>query len=205
MLTLYLSKASSALAPHILLEEIGAVYRTVDTPIATGALQQPEFLSINPKGRVPVLSTDEGIITENPAILWYLGERFAQAGLLPEGAFARAVAQDLNAYICATVHVAFAHKLRGARWSDDPQVIDGMKQKVARNMAECAQVIESRYLQGPWALGARYSICDPYLFLVPRWLSAAGVDLADYPKLSRHRDAMLARPATKAALAAHDL
>ncbi|MDU8913163.1 glutathione S-transferase family protein [Aestuariicoccus sp. MJ-SS9] len=205
MLTLYYSKSSSALAPHILLDEIGADYETVEKPIAKGAHLAPDYLSINPKGRVPALETPEGVVTENPAILWYLGERFADRGLLPEGPFDRAKAQEINAYICATVHVAFAHKQRGARWSDDPATIEGMKDKVAANLAECAALIEAHYLKGPWVLGERYSICDPYVFLVPRWMAASGVALDGYPKLARHHEAMLGRDATRAVLAAHGL
>lgn len=205
MLTLYLSRGSSALAPHILLEEIGADYEVVEKPIAKGAHLEADYLRINPKGRIPALATPDGVITENPAILWYLGEVFTDKGLLPSDPFARAKVQEINAYLCATVHVAFAHKQRGARWSDDPVTIEGMKDKVAANLADCAALIETQYLKGQWVMGERYSICDPYIFLVPRWMAASGVEMADYPKLERHHAAMLDRDATRRALAAQGL
>lgn len=205
MYKLYISMGSSALAPHILLEETGADYTIVEKPIASGAHLEPDYLAVNPKGRVPALETEDGVITENPAILWYLGEAFPHHGFLPGTPYHRAKAQELNAYICATVHVAFAHAQRGRRWADDPMVIEGMKPKVAANMRDCTDLIETHYLTGPWALGERYSICDPYLFLVQRWLGIIGVPVTDYPKLEAHRDAMMARPATQAALAQHGL
>lgn len=205
MFTFYFSKASSAVAAHILLEEVGADYETVEKPIASGAHLDPEYLDINPKGRIPALGTAEGVITENPAILWYLGETFPEKGLLPDDAFGRAKLQEINAYICATVHVAFAHKQRGARWTDNPETIQSLKEKVAANLADCASLIEAHYLKGPWVLGERYSICDPYVFLVPRWLGACGVDLEAHPKLARHTAAMLEREATRTVLAAHGL
>lgn len=205
MLTLYYSKASSALAPHILLEEVGADYALHEVPLAKGAHNEPDYLAINPKARVPALRTAEGIITENPAILTYIAATHPEAGLLPDTPFLRAEADALNAYICATVHVAFAHKQRGARWADSEEAHKAMQAKVAQNMADCAGVIDRHYIKGPWVLGARYSLSDPYLLLVARWLGMAGVDLDPYPRLKAHRDAILDRPATRAALDAHGL
>lgn len=203
MLTLYSDAGSSALASHILLEEVGADYTVVPVSIAKGDHRQPAFLAVNPKGRVPALATPEGVITENPAILAYVAATHPAAGMLPEGAFARAEADALNAYLCATVHVAFAHKGRGERWADDPAVIAGMQAKVARNLRDCAALIEAQYLREPWALGDRFSLCDAYLALVPRWLTRAGVDLAEFPRIAAHWTALRARPATARVLALH--
>jgi glutathione S-transferase len=205
VLTLYYSKASSALASHILLEEVGAHYALHEVPLAKGAHREPSYLAINPKGRVPALRTPEGIITENPAILNYVAATHPQAGMLPETLFERAQADALNAYICATVHVAFAHKQRGARWADSEDAQKSMQDKVASNLADCASVIEQHYLVGPWALGDRFTHCDAYLVLVPRWLRQAGVDLNPYPKLKAHHEAMMHRPATLAVMAVHGI
>ena len=109
MLKLYYSKGSSAIAAHILLEEVGADYDAIEVSIAKGAHRNPEFLSRNPKGRIPVLQTPDGVITENPAILEYIATTHPDAGLLPKSAFEQAQARSLAAYLCATVHVAFAH------------------------------------------------------------------------------------------------
>lgn len=205
MLTLYYAKGSSALAPHILLEEVGADYAVHEVPIAHGAHHEASFLEINPKARVPALMTPNGVITENPAILTYIAATHPQAQMLPDTPFARAGADALNAYLCATVHVAFAHLQRGARWTDSEEAQAAMKTKVAGNMAECAAMIEAHYLTGPWAMGDRYTICDAYLFLVPRWMAKAGVDLTDYPKLEAHHNAMLERTATLAVMAIHGI
>lgn len=203
MLTLYIAKGTSALAAHILLEEVGAAYQIVEVALAEGAHRQAPFLHTNPKARVPALETPEGVITENPAILTYVAATHPEAGMLPEGAFARAEADALNAYLCATVHVAFAHKFRGARWADDPAAQDAMAAKVASNLADCASLIEAHYLRGPWALGEQFTLCDAYLALVPRWLTLAGVNLSDYPKLSAHWTSLHARPAAARVIALH--
>ena len=138
-------------------------------------------------------------------VLAHLAQANPELELAPTDPFAFAQAQALNGYIASTLHVAFAHKARAARWADEPAAIAAMQAKVATNIAEGASFVEEHLLKGAWALGARYSMCDPYLFLVHRWMVASGVDLADYPKLSAHTDAMRARPAVQAALAQHRL
>ena len=203
MLTLYYAKGTSALAAHIALEEAGATYATVEVPLSEGAHKTDAFLAVNPKARVPALATPEGVITENPAILTYVAATHPDAGLLPVTPFARAQADALNAYLCATVHVAFAHKFRGARWADDPAAIAAMQAKVADNLRDCAALIEAHFLRGPWAMGDAFTLCDAYLALVPRWLAGAGVDVAEFPRIAGHWAALRARPATARVLALH--
>ncbi|WP_299358787.1 glutathione S-transferase family protein [uncultured Paracoccus sp.] len=205
MLVLYFAQGTSALASHILLEEVGANYTVQEVPISKGAHREKTYLAINPKARVPALMTPEGVITENPAILNYVAATHPEAGMLPDTHFARAEADALNAYLCATVHVAYAHKLRGARWADDEAALAAMQAKVPSNLADCAALIETHYLKGPWAMGDSFSHSDAYLALVPRWLSAVGLDLDRYPKLAAHWEAMQKRPAVQRVLAAHGL
>jgi glutathione S-transferase len=205
MLTLYYAKGSSALASHVFLEEVGATYAVHEVPIQKGAHKDPAYIAINPKMRVPALQTPDGIITENPAILNYLAATHPEAGMLPATPFGRAQADALNAYLCATMHVAFAHKLRGARWAESEEALSDMAAKVPSNLADCAGLLEEHYIAGPWALGDQYTTCDAYLALVPQWLAKAGVDIDAFPKLKAHRDASLQRPATLAVMAVHGL
>ena len=205
MLKLYFSKGSSALAAHILLEEANAAYSTQEVSVPKGQHLSPEFVKLNPKGRVPALETPEGVISENPAILEYIAARHPEANLLPQGVFEQAKARSLCAYLCATTHAAFAHKQRGARWVDDADAVQAMQRRVPQNIAESAAYLETHVMDGAWALGAKYSFCDPYLFLVGRWMAACDLKLDPFPKLAAHHAAMRARPATMVALAAHGL
>ena len=115
MLTLYYSRASCAYAPHILLHDAGADFTTVEIDFATGEQTSPDFLAINPKGRVPALVTPDGILTENPAILLYIAQTHPETKLAPSEPFALARAQSFNMFLASTVHVAHSHKHRGAR------------------------------------------------------------------------------------------
>ena len=202
-LTFYYAKNSAAYAPHILLEDVGAVYEAIKIDFAGGEQRSAPYLQINPKGRVPSLITDQGILTETPAILAYIAQTHPEHGMAPETAFEFAVAQAFNCYIASTVHVAHAHKHRGARWADDASAHEHMRAKVHQNMTDCAAVIETHYLQGSWVLGNRYSMCDPYLALVTRWLGDDGVDVGQFPKIAAHNQAMRERPSMQTILRLH--
>lgn len=202
MLTLYFARNTSALAARIALEETGAPYALARLDLAAGAQRTPEYLAINPKGRVPALATERGVLTENPAILVYLAQRFPAARLAPlDDPFALAEVQAFNAYLCATVHPAHAHGRRGERWADDPAAIAELKRKVPETVGACFDLIERKMFRGPWAMGADYTVCDPYLFTIARWLESDGVDPTRFPKILDHRERMAARPAVKRALA----
>jgi glutathione S-transferase len=191
MLTYYYAPRTCALAAHLALEHAGASYAAIALNFAAQAQRSPEFLAINPKGRVPALVTERGILTEIPALLLYVAQRFPEAGLAPlDDIFALAQMQAFNSYLCSTVHVAHAHRVRGARWADDPAAIDAMKAKVPQNMTECMLLVEQSLLQGPWVLGDRYSVADMYLYTISGWLEADGVETRLLPGIMDHRTRM---------------
>jgi glutathione S-transferase len=202
MLTLYLAPGTCALATLIALEEAGAEYRVERVDFRANAQRSPAYLAVNPKGRVPALATDDGVLTETPALLAFVAQSHPQARLAPlDRPFAFARAQAFNSYLCATVHVAHAHRMRGARWADDEAALEAMRRKVPQSVGECFALIERELLVGPWVLGADYSICDPYLFTLAQWLEADGVDPARLPRVAEHRHRVHERPAVKRALA----
>ncbi len=202
MLTLYHTPHTCALASHILLEEVGARYETVRIDFATQQQRSPAYLAINPKGRVPALVTERGVLTETPAMLVFIAQSHGAAALAPlQDAFTFAEMQAFNAYLCATVHVAHAHRMRGYRWADDPAALAEMQRKAPQAVADAFLPIEQGMLRGPWVMGEDYSICDPYLFTLAQWLEADGVDPARLPRLAEHRRRVAERPATQRALA----
>lgn len=203
MLRLFHSRGSCALASHIALEEARADYQAVRVDLAAGEQTKPEYLAINPKGRVPALVTDRGVLTETPAILAFIAQSYPQARLAPlDDPFAFAHAQAFNSYLASTVHVAHSHGRRGYRWADDAAAIAEMKRKVPQTMAACFAQIEADLPDDePWVLGADYSICDPYLFTICTWLAGDEVEIAQFPKVFRHFQRMNDRPAVRKVLA----
>lgn len=204
VLTLYSAPRTCALASHLALEKAGADYEVVRLHFRASAQREPDYLAINPKGRVPALATPQGVITETPAILTYVAQSYPQAGLAPlHDPFAFAQAQAFASYLCSTVHPAYAHRVRGARWADDPAAIGEMKREAPQVMSDCFDLIEGKMLAGPWVLGETYSFCDPYLFTIAGWLEGAGLDIARWPKTAGHSKRMSDDPAVQRVLAAH--
>jgi glutathione S-transferase len=202
MLTLYYAANTCSLASHIALEDAGAAYALQRIDFRTTEQQSPEYLRINPKGRVPALVTPRGILTETPAMLAFIAQSFPEAGLAPLGdPFAFAELQAFNSYLCATVHVAHAHRMRGSRWADEETSFADMRRKVPRSVGACFDLIETHLLRGPWVMGETYTVADPYLFTLAQWLEVDGVDLARIPRVAGHRSRMASRPSVRKAIA----
>lgn len=192
---LYYTPHTCALASHIALEQAGADYQVRRIDFSKHEQRSPEYLRINPKGRVPALVTNQGILTETPAILTFISQSYPAAKLAPlDDPFLLAQVQAVNSYLCSTVHVAHSHRMRGYRWANDPTAIEAMKKKVPESVGECFELIEHEMLQGPWVMGSAYTICDMYLFTLAQWLEADGVDLGRFPKVADHRRRMSENP-----------
>ena len=204
MLKLYYAAHSCALATHLVLEEVGADYSTVRLDFEQGQQRSPEYLKVNPKGRVPALVTDRGILTETPAMLVFVAQSFPAAKLAPmEDPFAFAEIQAFNSYLCSGLHINHAHRMRGHRWvdADDAASIAAMQRKVPESVGACFELIERDMLKGPWVMGEHYTICDPYLFTLAQWLEKDGVDPTRIPRVIEHRRRMSERAGVKRAIA----
>jgi glutathione S-transferase len=202
MFKLYYSPGSCALASHITLQECGADYRAERIDFKANQQNSPEYLAINPKGRVPSLVTDHGILTETPAVLAFIAQSFPNARLAPlDDPWAFAQVQAFNSYLCSTVHVAHAHKARGYRWASDEASFADMKRMLPKTVGAGFALIERTMLRGPWVMGEAFTICDPYLFTVAQWLEGDGVDVSALPKVIAHRNRMAERPAVRQVMA----
>ena len=201
MLKLYYAPGTCALASHIALEEAGANYEAIRLNFKSDDQKKPDYLKINPKARVPALVTDRGVLTETPALLIYIAQSFPAARLAPlDDPFALAKVQAFNSYLCSTVHVAHAHRMRGTRWTDDAAAIESMKKKVPQTVGECFALIEREMFEGPWVLGEDYTVCDGYLYTLSQWLGGDGVDINKTPKIAEHFRRVGERPAVRKAV-----
>lgn len=197
---LYTVPGSCGFASQVALEFSGAAYEVKLAP-REGGRTAPSFYDVNPKGRVPVLVTADGILTETPAILYYVAQSRPLAKLAPAGdPWLFAQLQSFCAYLCATVHVAHAHRHRGYRWASEEASFQDMSSKVPSNMTACFELIESEMLKGPWVLGDIFSVGDIYLLTVARWLEADQVDTTNITQILDHRARMLEMPEVKKAL-----
>ena len=201
MLTFFYTPKTCALATHIALIDAGADYTLQRIDFKSGQQRSPEFLAINPKGRVPALVTPQGILTETPALQAYLAQAYPQAALAPTDPVAIARLQAFTAFLSSTLHVAHAHGPRGSRWTDDPAAQAALKAYVPTSVTAAFKLVEDTMLQGPFVMGETYTIADPYLYTMSTWIEGDQVDTTQIPRVMAHREMMSQRPSVIRALA----
>ncbi|MGX0875347.1 glutathione S-transferase [Roseovarius sp. MBR-154] len=190
---LYYAKGTIAIATAIALHEAGLDFEPVRLDFRAGEQTGPEYQAINPKGRVPALVTDDGVLTETGAILDYIADIAPAAGLRPSDPYETAKVREAMCYLASTMHVNHAHRMRGHRWADQQSSFDDMKAKAVQTMTDSADHVENHVLKGPYVLGETFSLADPYLYVACNWLEGDGVTVADYPKIVAFIEAMRAR------------
>ena len=205
--TLYYSPGACSLAAHIVLEEIGEPYEAVSINLRSGDNKKPEFLAVNPRGKVPAMKVDGGVLTENVAILSYLADSHPAAKLFPApgDGLERAKAMSLLAFCSTTIHPAFLPFFGAARMVEgeaaQAQLIAFGKKNVERWFEEVNELVKGK----AYALGDSLSVIDPYLVVFWRWATSMKVDFARFDGYRALAERVQARPAAKRVLAAEGL
>jgi glutathione S-transferase len=200
---LYYSPRACSLAPHILLEEVGQPYALERVTIAEGKTRTPEYLAMNPKGRVPVLVTEEGeILTELPAISWFIAQGSTVPALFPHGKLAAARCFEWFNWLSGTMHaMAYGQVWRPQRFVQDEALYPAINAKGRDNVIENCGFIEGKLAGRQWAVGNAYTVVDPFLLVFYYWGNRIKLDMrCDYPHWTAHAERLLERPAVKRAL-----
>jgi len=178
MLALYFAPGSSSMAVHIALHEIGVPFRARPISFRKREHRAPDYLALNPEGKVPTLVIDGRPLTEVAAILYYLAKRFSDAALLPnDDPEAEAQAISWMSFIAATLHPA--------------------RRLGIEHATKVYGIADRRLGRREWALG-RYSIADIHLFrLYWRLVNSLKPASGTFPNLSAHYDRMMSRPAVQ--------
>lgn len=199
-LRLHHSPMACSLASRFALAEAGLPHELAVVRTARGENRAAAYLTINPRGKVPALQTDDGVLTESTAILPYIADLAPAARLLPPaGSFARAQAQSWLSFISSTVHAAYTGVLRAEAFEGcDPEAV--RKVHLAR-LQTALQELDAHLADREFMLDA-LSVCDLYLLVFLLWRGAPAVAgrLPPLPNLDRFQQRMLARPALAAAL-----
>ena len=201
MLTLYYSPGACSMAPHIALEETGVPYTPQLVSIPKGEHQDPEYLkNVNPRGKVPALRTDEGVLTENVAILTYLARSFPHAKLLPEEPIGMARCLSHMAYLSNTVHPAFTHIVRPGRFATDESAHENLKATGRQNAWNLLQELDGLLAGKEWVLGSQYTAADPYTLVIYGWGKHNRTPVEELENYTAFKDRMLQRPAVRRVL-----
>ena len=200
-IALYYSPGACSLAPHIVLEELGIPYEAVRISTADGQQRSPEYLRINPRGRVPALAVDGKVLVENVAILTYLGGGFPEKGLWPARTWDQAQALSLMAWLADTVHPAFAHLFRPERYVQGEAHVGAVKEGGRKSFGECLAEIDRILAGRKWAAGGRFSVVDAYLLVFYRWGNRNGFPVSGLANYTALVERVLARPAVRKVMA----
>ena len=203
--TLYYAPNTCALASHIALEEVGADVDYVRLDLYKGDTRNPAYLKLNPKGRVPLVVSERGPLTESPAILAWIAQTWPHAKLAPQDdAWALAQVNSFNNYLSGSLHgLAFAGVFRSARFADGEAAQAAVKTKALQSVKEAFELIESKLGPERWVHGDAFTTSDAYLAVLFGWLAAIGDGApGPFPKLLAHSARVHARPAVQRAVAA---
>lgn len=193
---LYYSPGACSLSVHIVLQESGLAFESVQAPTKTHQLPDgTDYYTINPLGYVPLLELDDGTrLTEGPAIAQYIADQVPEKKLAPaNGTIQRAQVQSWLNFISSEVHKGFSPLFNPATPAEYKTIaIDKLMTRL--NWLD-QQLAGKQYL-----MGDAYSVADPYLFTVTNWAPRVGVDITGLANLTAFRARIAARPAVQAAM-----
>jgi len=204
---LFYAPGTSSLAPHIVLEEVGAPFELSRIDFAANQQNSPEFLRINPKARVPTLVDGDWVLTETPAILRYIAARHPAAGLWPWDPREEARCAEWLNWLSSTIQVTFGRVLRAARYASSASAVEEVAATGRKACQELWQAVDQKIGRGPWAIGERYSVADSLLLVCWTWgRGRLAFDMThDFPNWTEHARRLAARPAVQRAFASEGL
>jgi glutathione S-transferase len=205
---LYYAPGACSLAPHIVLEEVGAPFELSRIDFAANQQSSAEFLRVNPKGRVPTLVDGDWVLTEAPAILRYIAARHPAAGLWPWDPREEARCAEWLNWLSSTIQVAFGHVRRAARYASDPRAVEDVAATGKKTARELWQAVDARLGAGPWAIGERYTVADPLLMVYWHWGRGPVLGFnveREFPNWTEHARRLAGRPAVQRAFASEGL
>jgi glutathione S-transferase len=208
MYQLYYYPGNANLAPHILLEEIGADYELVLVDRDKNEQKSAEYLKLNPAGRIPVLVDGGLVLYETAAICLHLADRHAGAGLAPAlGSNERAEFYKWLVYLTNTLQAELMLYFYPERLADDAAAAAQIKTHAESRVGGMLDFIEATLAAatGPFLLGAQFRAVDPYLLMLCRWTRGMHNPARKRPHLGRFLDTVMARPATQRAFAAEGI
>nr|WP_294519637.1 glutathione S-transferase N-terminal domain-containing protein [uncultured Rhodopila sp.] len=196
---LFYAPGACSIGIHILLEEIGLPYESERVNLQQGEQYKPAYTGVNPKSKVPALVRDDGsVLTEYPAIAYWLARTNPSAGLLPEDIDQQTRVLELTDYTVATIHMqGFARQFRPANFTPNAADEETVKAR-GKEIAEKGFALLDKALAGKdYAVGA-FSFADTAIFYVSFWTKRVGIVLP--PAVASHYERMTARPSVQRVL-----
>jgi glutathione S-transferase len=208
MMHLHYFPSNASMTPHMVLEELGVPYELVLVDRTKNAHHSPEYLKLNPNGKIPVLVDGTLVLYETAAITLHLADTHADAGLAPAlGTPERAQFYKWLMWLSNTLQAEMPLYFYSDRWADTPEAVAQVKAHAQAHIAAMIDQLDGELARhgGPWFLGAQYSVLDPYVLMLCRWTRGMARPARTLPHLGPYLQRMLARPAVQRAYAQEGL
>jgi len=204
---LYWDRGSANMAPHAVLREIGCKFELIRVDVAKGENRAPDYLKLNPNGRVPTLVDGERVLYESVAITLYLCEMHPEVGLMPPvGGKDRHLFLQWLIYFTNTLQEELQHWWHADNYSDLEASRHDMKTVAERRLGAIFLRLDSMLEKaGPYVLGSRFSAADIFLTMLCRWTRQMQKPAPAYPSVRRLIDLVTARPAWQAMMQAEGI
>lgn len=200
-LKLYYAAGACSMAPHFVLQELGVRFEPVKVDFASNQQRTPEYLKINPRGRVPALAVGERVVTENTSILPYLARLDPAKKLLPlDDSLALARCLSFLGFLSSSVHVSYTHLFRPGRFASDESTHANIKETCRAMLLGQLADVDGLLAGREYFDGGQYTVCDAYLTVFYLWGKRLNLPMADFKDYSAVANRVLARPATRAVL-----
>lgn len=193
---------NASMTPHMVLEELGVPYELVLVDRTTNAQRSPGYLKLNPNGKIPVLVDGDLVLYETAAIVLHLADSHLGAGLAPPlGTPERALFYKWLMWLANTLQAEMPLYFYAERWADTPDAAAQVKAHAEAHIAGMIDQLDGELARhgGPWFLGERYSVLDPYVLMLARWTRGMARPARTLPQLGPYLQRMLARPAVQRA------
>ena len=200
MLQLHYYPGNASMAPHLLLEELGAAYELKLVDRTQQAHKSAEYLLLNPNGLIPVLVDGDLVLYETAAICLHLLDTNPKAGLAPApGSSARAHFYKWLVWMTNSLQAALIIYFYPERWADNAEAAAQVRSHAQTKVGALLDQIEAELARhgGPYLLGETFSAVDLYALMLCRWTRGFGRPARSLPQLGAYLQRLLARPAVQ--------
>lgn len=199
MIKLYFSPGACSIASHVILEELQIPYEAIKVDLKTYTYDSEDYYKINPLGAVPALMLDDGtVITQNAAVLFYLGDLDPKHHLIPKaGTMERVRAHEWLSFINSDLHKAFSPLFKLDSYVSSENAKEELKQGVTANIKKIITIVEKKLPEKGFVLGENFSVIDAYLLVFFFWGKHLNIPFDSWPKYSALTKRILARPSVE--------
>jgi len=195
MYELYYSPGNASLAPHIILEEMGAEFELVLVDRKKNAQRSAEYLSLNPAGRIPTLVHGDLVVFESPAICIYLAEQCPALKLIPpEGSKSRPLFHQWLMYLTNTLQAELMIYFYPERHTTDPGGASNVRRAQELRIIDIFSLLDNQLGQNDFLVGSEITVCDFFLFMLLHWASGQQQPPLSFPNIGPYLKNIASRP-----------